>query len=140
MQEDNNPDLIRNIILKYKDEPGALLPILKEVQDTHGYIPRQAMLRISEELKVPLSKVYSAVTFYNQFKEKKSGKHTIRVCLGTACCVRRSEEILKALESTLGIKEGETDEKGLFTLERVNCVGACSLGPIVEIDGKIYSK
>jgi NADH-quinone oxidoreductase subunit E len=133
-------DIVLSIIENYSEEKSPLLPILQDVQKTLGLISPQAMIAISETLDIPLSRIYSAVTFYNDFKTEKQGKHIIRVCMGTACCIKKSECALLELEKELGIKTGSTTKDKMFTLETVNCFGACSIGPIVEIDGKIFSK
>jgi NADH:ubiquinone oxidoreductase subunit E len=143
MEEDKDSgkaEITSEILRKHAGDKGALLQILREVQAAFGYVPKSSMLAISGQLGIPLSQVYSAVTFYNEFRTEKMGKHLIRVCLGTACCVRRSKEIMDELESVIKIREGETDPAGIFTLERVNCVGACSLGPVVEVDGRLYPR
>jgi len=131
---------VLSIIELHSEDKSPLLPILQDVQKEIGFIGESSMVAISETLDIPLSQVYSAVTFYNDFKTEKRGKHLLRVCMGTACCLKNSETLLFELEKELEIKTGATSADGLFTLETVNCFGACSLGPILEVDGKIYSK
>jgi NADH-quinone oxidoreductase subunit E len=131
---------VLSVIEIHSEDKSPLLPILQDVQKEIGFISPDAMLIISETLDVPLSQVYSAVTFYNDFKTEKRGRHLLRVCMGTACCLKKGETLLFELEKEIGVKAGATSEDGLFTLETVNCFGACSLGPILEVDGRIYSK
>jgi len=130
---------VLSIIDSHSEEKSPLLPILQDVQKAFGFISPQAMFEMSETLDIPLSQVYSAVTFYNEFRTKKRGKHLFRVCIGTACCIKKADAVILELEKELGIQCGQTDKKGLFTLETVNCFGACGLGPIVEVDGRIFS-
>jgi NADH:ubiquinone oxidoreductase subunit E len=128
------------IIKKHKRFKTPLLMILEEVQESFGFIPEKSMFLISSELDVPLSKVYSVVTFYNELKTKKRGKHLIRLCLGTACYVKKNYDNLDFIKSLLNIEPGETTKDGLITLETVNCFGACSLAPLMEVDGVLVSK
>ena len=98
------------------------------------------MIYISQVIKVPLSKIYSIATFYSVFSLEPRGKHTITICMGTACFVRGAENVLKRIEDRLDLKAGSTSEDKLFTLETVNCLGACALAPIVVVDGKYHGK
>lgn len=112
----------------------SLIGALEEIQDRCGYLPPQALVLTGERLGVPLSQVYAVATFYNAFSLKPKGKHRLHVCMGTACHVRGSSQVLYRLELKLGIHAGETTPDGLFSLETVNCLGACALGPIVVAD------
>ena len=112
----------------------CLISVLEEVQARYRYLPREAMILASERMGVPLSQVYSVATFYSAFTLKPRGKHTIYVCTGTACHVRGAMQILNRLETLLGIKPGETTRDRQFTLETVNCLGCCALGPVVVLD------
>jgi NADH-quinone oxidoreductase subunit E len=113
-----------------------LIGALEEIQERFRYLPPEALILASERLGVPLSQAYSVATFYNAFSLKPKGKHCLTVCMGTACHVRGSPQVLDRLETKLGIKPGETTRDHLFTLESVNCLGACALGPIVVSDGE----
>jgi NADH-quinone oxidoreductase subunit E len=124
------------ILDKYERNRGMLVSILQDTQATLGYLAREALLEVSTGLEVPLSRVYSVATFFRAFSLKPRGRHLIDVCLGTACHVRGAVGILDSIERETGIKQGETSEDMRFSLETVNCVGACALGPIVIIDGK----
>jgi len=121
-------------------EEKSLMTVLEEVQARYRYLPRDALLVISEWLGVPLSQTYSVATFYNAFSLKPKGRHIINVCLGTACTVRGSRRVLDRISDRLGIDPGDTTEDGNFTLETVNCVGACALGPVAVIDGTHFGR
>jgi NADH-quinone oxidoreductase subunit E len=116
-------------------EGKSLMTVLEEVQARYRYLPRDALILISERMGVPLSQTYSVATFYNAFSLEPKGRHIIDVCLGTACIVRGSRRVLERISDRLGIQPGETTEDGEFTLETVNCLGACALGPIMVVDG-----
>jgi NADH-quinone oxidoreductase subunit E len=113
-----------------------LIAALEEIQEHYRYLPPEAIILASERLGVPLSQTYAVATFYNAFSLKPKGKHCLHVCMGTACHVRGSPQVLDRLESKLNAKAGETTRDHLFTLETVNCLGACALGPIVVTDGE----
>ena len=113
----------------------SLMAVLEEIQARYRYLPKDALILVSERMGVPLSQTYSVATFYNAFSLEPKGRHVINVCLGTACVVRGSKKVLERISDRLGIEPGETTEDGEFTLETVNCLGACALGPIVVVDG-----
>lgn len=119
-------------------EDQSLMAVLEDVQARYRYLPKDALILISERMGVPLSQAYSVATFYNAFSLKPKGRHIINVCLGTACIVRGSKRVLERIADRLGIEPGETTEDGEFTLETVNCLGACALGPIIVVDN-LYS-
>jgi len=119
---------------RYQHDPGMLVSVLQDVQAEYNYLPRKALLQVSQGLDIPLTQVYSVASFFKAFSLKPRGRHLINVCLGTACHVRGAVRILEEIERQLGINPGETTEDFKYTLERVNCVGACALGPIVIID------
>jgi len=126
---------IKSILTRYQGDPGMLVAILQDVQVEYNYLPKEALVLVGEGLDVPLSQVYSVASFFKAFSLKPRGRHLINVCLGTACHVRGAVRVLDEIERELGIKSGETTEDLRYTLETVNCVGACALGPIVVIDG-----
>jgi NADH-quinone oxidoreductase subunit E len=136
MEAEQVREKIGSILDKYERNEGMLVSILQDTQATLGYLAREALLEVSTGLEVPLSRVYSVATFFRAFSLKPRGRHLIDVCLGTACHVRGAVGILESIERETGIKPGETSEDMRFSLETVNCVGACALGPIVIIDGK----
>jgi NADH-quinone oxidoreductase subunit E len=114
----------------------SLISVLEEIQAQYRCLPPEAMILVSERLGVPLSQVYSVATFYHAFSLVPRGKHTVCVCTGTACHVRGTTQVLNRLETSLGIRPGETTPDHQFTLETVNCLGCCALGPVVVMDGE----
>lgn len=128
------------IIEKYKGKSGNLIPLLQKAQDIFGYIPEPAFKKISDETGLELSDMYGVATFYSQFRLKPVGKHIVKVCHGTACHVQNATEITEALSESLKIKDGETTEDNLFTLESVACLGCCSLAPVMMIGDETYGK
>jgi len=129
-----------SIIEKFKGKPGGLIPVLEEAQVALEFIPISVQKRIASGLNLPLSRVYGVVTFYSFFTMTPRGKHTIRVCLGTACYVRGGKALTEALEKQFGIKQGETTADRMFTLESVRCLGACGLGPVVVVDEDVHGR
>jgi NADH:ubiquinone oxidoreductase subunit E len=125
---------VDEIISSYKGKPGALIPVLEQVQDVCGYLPMAIQLRVAGGLNLPVANVYGVVTFYSFFTMVPRGKHVIRVCLGTACYVRGGKPILEKLSAILQIQPGECTEDRLFSLETVRCLGACGLAPVVVVD------
>jgi NADH:ubiquinone oxidoreductase subunit E len=128
------------IIETYNDKPGSLIPVLEEVQGVLGYLPNSIHQRISEGLNLPQSQVFVVVTFYYFFTMVPRGRHTMRVCLGTAWYVRRGQKNLDRLEKALGIEAGGTTEDRRFSLETVRCIGACGLAPLIVIDDDNYKQ
>jgi NADH-quinone oxidoreductase subunit E len=126
---------VKKILARYRRDPGMLVSILQDVQAEHNYLPKEALIQVGEGLGVPLSQVYGVASFFKAFSLKPRGRHLINVCLGTACHVRGAVRILDEIERQLGVRSGETTDDLKYTLETVNCVGACALGPIVIIDG-----
>ncbi len=133
-------DLIDGLIEKYRTRKGNLIPLLQGTQDIFGYIPRGAFEKISKATGLNLSEMYGVATFYSQFRLNPVGKHIVKVCHGTACHVQNANEVTEALEEALKIKDGETTEDGLFTLESVACLGCCSLAPVMMIGDETYGK
>ncbi|HEX3000698.1 MAG TPA: NADH-quinone oxidoreductase subunit NuoE [Armatimonadota bacterium] len=128
------------VMAQYGHSPDSLIQVLHEGQGIFGYLPDEVLRYISRGLKVPISKVYGVVTFYSFFSTVPKGKHTIMVCLGTACYVKGSERILSRLKSELGIDLGETTEDLQFTLSAARCVGACGLAPVAMVDEDVYGR
>jgi NADH-quinone oxidoreductase subunit E len=127
---------INDIINQVARSDGSIITALEEIQERYHYLPPEALILASERLGVPLSQAYSVATFYNAFSLKPKGKHCLSVCMGTACHVRGSPQVLDRLESKLGLHAGGTTRDRMITLETVNCLGACALGPIVVTDGE----
>ncbi|MBN1380054.1 MAG: NAD(P)H-dependent oxidoreductase subunit E [Deltaproteobacteria bacterium] len=129
-----------NIIAKYKDKPGGLIPVLEEAQMELEYLPIPVQKRVALGLNLPFSRVYGVVTFYSFFTMEPRGKHTVRVCLGTACYVRGGKAIAEVMEKNLGVQEGGTSADRMFTYETVRCLGACGLGPVVVVDDDVHGR
>lgn len=127
---------VEAIVDNYQRNKGLLISIMQDIQAEYNYLPKEALIQVSQSLDIPLSQVYSVVTFFKAFSLEPRGRHLINVCLGTACHVRGGGKILESLERELGINAGKTTGDRKFTLETVNCVGACALGPIVIVDGE----
>ncbi len=128
------------IIAKHRGKPGSLIPVLEEAQMALEYIPITVQKRIAAGLNLPLAQVYGVVTFYSFFTMTPRGKHTVRVCLGTACYVRGGKTIAESLEKEFNVKEGETTPDRMYTYETVRCLGACGLGPVIVIDENVHGK
>ena len=128
------------IFRRYDGTGGDLIPILQAVQGEFGYLPEEAMEEIARFLRLPASTVYGVSTFYAQFKFVPMGKKIVKVCRGTACHVRGADQILREIESRLGIKPGETSDDLEYTLETVACIGACALAPTIVINHDVHGK
>lgn len=128
---------MQEILSRYSNKSDAI-QILQDVQKKFGYISKDYLSQISKAIDVPYAELYSIITFYKSFSLEPKGKHTIRVCDGTACHIKGSRELLEELKESLGIKPGETTKDRLFTLETVACMGVCALAPVIVIDGKYY--
>jgi len=124
---------VKQVLQRHQHDKALLVDVLQDIQAEIGYLPKEVLLETSEGLDVPLSRVYSVATFFKAFSLKPRGRHLINVCMGTACHVRGSAKVLEKVEQELGIKAGETTRDLRFTLETVNCVGACALGPMVIV-------
>lgn len=128
------------VIRARKEEKGALMPIMQEAQDIYGYLPIEVQKIISDEMQIPMEKIYGVATFYSQFALQPKGKYQISVCLGTACYVKGSGQIYEKLQDTLQIKGGECTLDGKFSLEACRCVGACGLAPVMMINDEVYGR
>jgi NADH-quinone oxidoreductase subunit E len=131
---------VDRIIDKHGGEPSALIQVLLELQSEYRWLPRQALRRIGERLQVPESRIRHIATFYKAFSLVPKGRHEVHVCMGTACHVRGASRVLDKVKELTGIGPGETDLQLKFSLETVNCLGCCALGPVMEIDGKTHGK
>ena len=129
---------IKEIIRGFERNPGNLIPILQAIQHNFGYLPEEAIAEVAQHLKMSESNIYGVATFYTQFKFIKPGKHIITICQGTACHVRGSEELIDFFRFNLGIEPGQTTKDGMFTLERVACLGCCALAPVMVIDDETF--
>lgn len=133
-------DGVDRIIDRYADEEGALIQILLDVQHEYNWLPGEALRRISERLQIPVSRIYRVASFYKAMSLTPIGRHLVNVCLGTACHVRGGPRIMDKVEELLGIKAGETTPDQRFTVNRVNCLGCCALGPVVVVDEEYHGK
>jgi len=138
MEKERLDQVVQQVIDKHNGDPGALIQMLLDIQREIHWLPKEVLERLSERLQVPLSRVRHIATFYKAFSVVPRGRHEVRVCMGTACHVRGAPRVLEAVEAATGIKSGETDLDLKFSLRAVNCLGCCALGPVVEIDGKVY--
>jgi len=133
-------DRVEEVIEKYKGTDGALIMVLHEAQELYGYLPQELQVFIAEKMNVPVADVSGVVSFYSFFTPNKRGKHTIRVCQGTACYVRSGKKLVEAIHKTLGVRTNGTTEDGQFTFEIARCIGACGLAPAVMIDEDVYKQ
>ena len=131
---------IDQIIDKHKSEASSLIQILLEIQSENHWLPKEALQRVSEKLEVPLARIQHIATFYKAFSLVPRGRHEVHICMGTACHVRGAKRILDTVQEVTGIKPGETDLDLKYSLETVNCIGCCALGPVMEVDGKVHGK
>jgi NADH-quinone oxidoreductase subunit E len=137
---DMHMDKIDEIIDKYHGEPSYLIQILLDIQGENHWLPKEALEKVGEKLQVPLTRIQHIATFYKAFSLVPKGRHEIHICVGTACHVRGASRILDTVQDLTGIRPGETDLDLKFSLETVNCLGCCALGPVMEVDGKHHGK
>ncbi len=130
----------RELIEKYSQKKGALIPLLQDIQGAYGYVPDDAVQLVAKELEIFPVEIYGVLTFYTQFYLTPRGKHTIRVCQGTACHVMGAKGLFDYLLDKLEVEEGETTKDGLFTVERVACLGCCGMAPVIMIDDDFYGR
>ena len=133
-------DQLLEVIASLRNEPGALMPIMQKAQEIYGYLPIEVQTIISDEMNVPLEKIYGIATFYAQFALAPKGKYRCSVCLGTACYVKGAQAVYDKLKELLGIDEGECTPDGKFSLEACRCVGACGLAPVMMINDDVYGR
>ncbi|HZD42412.1 MAG TPA: NAD(P)H-dependent oxidoreductase subunit E [Terriglobales bacterium] len=131
---------IDKILDKYPRESGSLIQVLLEIQSEHRWLSRQALEKVSKALDVPLNRIQHITTFYKAFSLVPKGRHQIHVCTGTACHVRGAGRVLEVVQDVTGLKPGLTDQDFKFSLETVNCVGCCALGPVMIVDGEHHGK
>lgn len=131
---------VDKIIEKHHGEASSLIQILLDIQSENHWLPKEALERVSEKLQVPLTRTMHIASFYKAFSLVPKGRHEVHICMGTACHVRGAKRVLETVEDLTGIKPGETDMEMKFSLETVNCLGCCALGPVIEVDGKTHGK
>lgn len=127
-------------IAEHKNDKGALMPVLQKAQDIYGYLPIEVQKTISNEMNIPLEKVYGVVTFYSQFSLNPKGKYKISVCLGTACYVKGAGDLYDKFQEKLGINGGDCTPDGKFSLEACRCIGACGLAPVITVNDEVYGR
>lgn len=133
-------DRIAEICSEFGNAPGELINVLHKCQGHFGYLPEEVQREIAKNLNIPVAKVYGVVTFYSFFTMQPKGRHSISVCMGTACYVRGAENVLEELKKELGIEVGGVTSDGKFSLECLRCVGACGLAPVMLVDDKVYGR
>ncbi len=131
---------VDKIIDKHGGRPSSLLQIMLDIQSENNWLPKQALDRVGEKLEVPMNRIQHIATFYKAFSLVPKGRNNVHICVGTACHVRGATRILDSVEESTGIKSGETDLDLKFSVETVNCLGCCALGPVVEVNGKVHGK
>jgi len=131
---------VDSLIDSYTDKKEQLISLLQDVQAEFNYLPQDVLVKVSQKLDIPLSQVFSVATFFRAFSLKPKGRHLVTICTGTACHVRGGQRLVDKIERDYGIKPGETTEDMKFTLETVNCLGCCALGPVAVVDGKYESQ
>jgi len=135
---DRNRELVKEIVGRYDAETGMLIPMMQDIQAEHGYLPRDALVELSEELAVPLSRIYSVATFYASFRLSPKGRHEVTLCMGTVCHLKGAGEIAERVCTEFEVEPGGTTPDRLFSFQAVNCVGACALAPVMVVDGQYY--
>ncbi len=131
---------LKAVIEEYKSVPGGTMPVMQKAQEIYGYLPEEVQIMIAEGLGVPVEEVYGISTFYSLYNLNPKGQHKINVCLGTACYVKGSQQILDKIEETLGLANGSITTDGRFSLDATRCVGACGLAPVMIIDDDVYGR
>ena len=131
---------IDRIIDKHQGEASSLIQVLLEIQSDYNWLPKEVLDRVGERLQVPMSRIQHIATFYKAFSLVPKGRHQVHICMGTACHVRGARRVLDTVQDLTGLQPGETDPEMKFSLETVNCLGCCALGPVMEVDGKTYGK
>jgi NADH:ubiquinone oxidoreductase subunit E len=129
---------IEEIVSRYNGEKGMLIPMMQDIQKIEGYLPPQQLRELSKEMEIPLSRIYQVATFYSSFRMAPKGQHEVTLCMGTVCYLKGANKISEAICEEYSIEPGGTTEDRLFTLQAVNCVGACALAPVMIIDGKYH--
>ena len=129
---------VQDIMAPYKEEKDNLIPILNDIQEKYGYIPKVAQMEVSNYLNIAMAEIFGVITFYSRFTLEPKGKYNISVCLGTACFVKGSQAILDRLKERLKLEEGKTSEDGKFSIDTTRCVGACGIAPVFTVNSEVY--
>ena len=131
---------LKEKLAEFKNVNGGLMPALQAAQEIYGYLPKEVQIMVAEELGVSLSEVYGVVSFYSQFTIIPKGRYKVSVCLGTACYVKGSGELLKEVEKTLGVKAGEITPDAKFSIDATRCIGCCGLAPVLTVNDDVYGR
>jgi NADH:ubiquinone oxidoreductase subunit E len=129
---------IQEVVTRYEGDTGMLIPMLQDLQAEYGYLPAEQLRNLSKEIEIPLTRIYGVATFYSSFRLAPKGQHDITLCMGTVCYLKGADRISEAICEEYHIEPGGTTSDRLFTLQAVNCVGACALAPVMIVDGKYY--
>jgi NADH-quinone oxidoreductase subunit E len=140
MQAKVNLKLVDDVIKRWGSDPSFLIPMMQDIQDKYRYLPRPALVRLHEKLNIPLTRIAEVATFYKAFSLKPKGKWCIQVCMGTACHLRGGPRIADSFKRELGIEVNQTTDDMKFTLQTVNCVGACALAPVVKVNDEVHGQ
>jgi len=135
-----NEERLTEILGNYEADQSTIIAVLQDIQAEFGYLPKDAILTVSKEMNIPLSRVLSLATFFNAFSMEPKGRNPISVCMGTACHVRGAQLILEKLERELSISSGDTTQDGNFSLDEVRCVGCCGLAPVIMVNDEFHGK
>lgn len=138
--DQESSERIEKILEKTPIAREKLIPLLQDVQESEGYLSKEAMIKMARHLNISTSKVFGVATFYNQFRFNPRGRYEVQICRGTACHVEGSQTILEVLERELQVSAGETTKDGIFSLEVVACIGACGLAPVISVNGEFFAK
>lgn len=131
-------ELVEKIVARYERDAGMLIPMVQDLQTECGYLPAEQLRRLSKELEVPLARIYGVATFYSSFRLAPKGQHEVTLCMGTVCYLKGANRVSEAICEEFGVEPGGTTADRLFTLQAVNCVGACALAPVMLVDGAYH--
>ncbi|MDI6854602.1 MAG: NADH-quinone oxidoreductase subunit NuoE [Deltaproteobacteria bacterium] len=131
---------LESILSRYEGEPYDLIPILQDIQDNYGFLPKEEVKAVARRINVPITQVYSVATFYKMFSLIPKGKHQLKVCLGTTCHLKGGQRLVDSLSSRLGVEVGYTSKDGQFSLETVGCLGSCAQAPVMMVDDKYHAR
>ena len=140
IQSEETLQKVKDIAAKFKGNKNMLISLLQDIMEAFGFIPEEVVRLVAEEMDVPVGRLYELATFYTSFRLKPIGKNHVCVCVGTACHVRGATNVVETLERELNVKSGETTDDFRYTLDTVNCLGACALGPLVTVNGEYHGK
>jgi NADH-quinone oxidoreductase E subunit len=131
---------LENILSRYEGEPYDLIPILQDIQDVYGFLPKEEVKAVARRINVPITQVYSVATFYKMFSLIPKGRHQLKVCLGTTCHLKGGQRLVDSLASRIGVEVGYTSKDGQFSLETVGCLGSCAQAPVMMVDDKYHAR